>query len=108
MARLLLDEQLPVRLKQLLGDHTVATVRDRQWRGLTNGSLLREAQQEFDVFVTMDKAIPFQQALQGLSIGVLLIRAPSNSLRRLSPHADEIARAAHKVPYGAVVEVDLR
>jgi hypothetical protein len=108
MARLLLDEQLPVRLKQLLGNHTVATVRDRQWRGLTNGSLLRQAQHEFDVFVTMDKAIPFQQSLEGLSIGVLLLRAQSNSLRRLRPHADRIASAANGVPHGAVVELDLR
>lgn len=108
MARLLLDEQLPVRLKQLLTSHTVFTVRDRQWRGLTNGSLLRRAQEEFDVFVTMDRAIPFQQAVAGLAIGVLLIRARSNSLPRLRPHLDQISHAAEDVPYGAVVELDLR
>lgn len=108
MARLLLDEQLPVRLKHLLVAHDVFTVRDRQWRGLRNGVLLRRAQEEFDVFVTMDKAIPFQQTVEGLSIGVLLIRARSNSLPRLRPHLAQMSDAAAKVPYGTVVELDLR
>ena len=108
MARLLLDEQLPVRLALDLTDHTVRTVRDLQWRGLSNGALLRAAQTDFDVFVTMDKGIPFQQAVEGLNIGVLLIRARRNTRTHLQPHASRISAAADGVIPGQVVELDLR
>ncbi len=106
MARLLLDEQLPRRLKVALADHAVSTVQDMRWAGLKNGALLRRAQDEFDVFVTMDKSIPFQQAVAGLSIGVLLLRARSNSFQSLRSHVSLISRMANEVRPGHVTNVD--
>lgn len=108
MARLLLDEQLPVRLKHAVTDHYVRAVRDMQWRGLSNGALLARAESEFDVFVTMDTAIRFQQSVAGRSIGVLVIRAFSNSLPELRPHAHRISAAASRVVPGQVLVLDLR
>jgi predicted nuclease of predicted toxin-antitoxin system len=108
MARLLLDEQLPRRLTSVLEAHSASTVRDMGWSGLRNGILLRRAESDFDVFVTMDRSIPFQQSLGGLQIGVLLIRARNNSFQELGPYRKEISSAASTVMPGTVAELDLR
>ncbi len=52
---ILLDECLPRRLKREIGDHEVVTVPEMRWAGIKNGDLLRRAEREFDVFVTVDQ-----------------------------------------------------
>lgn len=77
--RVLLDENLPVDLATLLeGDHQVATVAGLRWQGVSNGELLARIEGKFDVLVTMDRGIPYQQALGGRAISVLGLRARSN------------------------------
>lgn len=85
MGRLLLDENLPRLLAENLRPHEVRTVREMQWHGLKNGALLRRAEAEFDVFVTMDRSIPFQQSVRRLDIAVIIIAARSNRLNDLTP-----------------------
>ncbi len=58
------------------------------WAGLKNGDLLSRAQHEFDVLVTTDRNLPFQQDLSRFSVAVVVLRAPSNrvtDLRHLIP-----------------------
>jgi predicted nuclease of predicted toxin-antitoxin system len=83
--RVLLDEQLPVDLAAVLQGHTVDTVVRRGWTGITNGELLRRMATEYDVLVTMDRGLEFQQNLATVSVGVLLVRAPSNRMVHLLP-----------------------
>lgn len=83
--RVLLDEQLPLDLAATLHGHTVDTVAGRGWTGITNGELLRRMEGEYDALVTMDRGIEFQQNLTILSVGVLLVRAPSNRMVHLHP-----------------------
>ncbi|MDQ2695700.1 MAG: DUF5615 family PIN-like protein, partial [Pseudomonadota bacterium] len=62
--RVLLDENLDRRLKRAFeSDFDVVTVTERGWSGKTNGELLRLAEVEFDVLVTMDRGIEHQQNL---------------------------------------------
>ena len=85
--RVLLDEQLPIDLAAALQGHSVDTVVGRGWTGITNGELLRRMGTEYDAFVTMDRGIEFQQNLATVSVGILLVRAPSNRMvhRNSSP-----------------------
>lgn len=83
--RVLLDESLPHDLAAELGGHDIQTVVGVGWAGLQNGELLRRAPGQFDVFVTMDQNIPFQQNVPALRVGVVLIRAPSNRMADLRP-----------------------
>jgi hypothetical protein len=84
--RVLLDEQLPLDLAATLHGHTVDTVAGLGWTGITNGELLRRMEGEYDALITMDRGIEFQQNLTTLlSIGVLLVRAPSNRMVHLHP-----------------------
>ena len=81
--RVLLDENLPVGLREHLASHQVDTVPGRGWSGIKNGELLRRATGEFDVLVTMDRNLRHQQPLANQTFGVVLVRARSNRLADL-------------------------
>jgi predicted nuclease of predicted toxin-antitoxin system len=67
--RVLLDEHLPHRLRRLLGPAIeVVTIAHLGWKGTRNGALIRAAEDDFDVFVTMDQGIPHQQNLSGIKL----------------------------------------
>lgn len=83
--RVLLDENVPKDLAAELRGHEVHTVVGRGWSGVENGELLRRAAEAFDVFVTMDRNIEFQQHIPNLPLGVVLICAPSNRMLHLRP-----------------------
>ncbi|HEY3908335.1 MAG TPA: DUF5615 family PIN-like protein [Stellaceae bacterium] len=81
--RVFLDECVDWRLSRDLRDHEVATARQMGWVSIKNGELLALAAQEFDVFVTVDGNLCFQQNLPALAIAVVILRARSNRLADL-------------------------
>ena len=83
--RVLIDECLPKKLKHELSGHTVFTVQEKGWSGIQNGELLRIAQIEFDVWVTADKNIEYQQNLDRFDIAVVVLVASRNRLDVLLP-----------------------
>lgn len=86
--KVLLDECVDRRLAGDIAEHEVRTVPEVGWAALKNGDLLRRAQEEFDVFVTVDRNLPFQRELSAFSIAVIVMRSPSNrvaDLRQLIP-----------------------
>jgi predicted nuclease of predicted toxin-antitoxin system len=83
--RVLIDACLPVELKTLLEGAEVKTARDMGWQRLDNGQLLKKAEGQFDVLVTMDKAMPSQQILARHSIALVIIKARSNRVADLKP-----------------------
>jgi hypothetical protein len=87
--RLLLDECIDRRLAKDLAVHEVKTVPQMGWAGIKNGALLTLAEKEFDVFVTVDRNLSFQQNLPNFNIAVLVLHAPSNRLADLRPLAPE-------------------
>ena len=104
--RVLLDENLPIRLRHLFAEGVEAeTVRYREWTSLDNGELLEAAARAFDVFVTMDRGIPHQQNLSDLDIGVLLIEAKSNEYDTLAPLMPQVNHALQDIETGSLVEV---
>ena len=75
--RVLLDENLPHKLRTLLTECDVFTVAYMQWIGIRNGDLLAAAEDErFDVLVTSDQGFPHQQNIGGRNLAVLLVPAP--------------------------------
>lgn len=91
--RVLIDECLPRKLKYLLPGHDVITVPEAGWQGMKNGNLLREAQHSFDVLLTIDSGMAFQQNLSGLQIAVIALSAPDNRLITLRPLVASILHA---------------
>src|SRR5258705_2848957 len=83
--KLLLDENLPKRLKQDFPEHDIYTVRDKGWNGKKNGELLELMRSEdFDALLTFDKNLQYQQNFQKFSLPVLVLNAPDNSYETLS------------------------
>ena len=83
--RILIDECLPKKLKRELADHIVFMVQEKGWSGMKNGELLRVAEHEFDVWVTADQNIEYQQNLNRFNIAVIVLVAPNNRLGTLLP-----------------------
>src|SRR5881409_2374091 len=103
--RVLLDECLPRRLKTELPDHEVRTAQEEGWAGLKNGELLRVAAGRFDVLLTVDRSIAFQQNLRGLSIGVLAMKVASNRLVDIRPLMPQVRHVLPKVRGGQLMRV---
>lgn len=76
--KILIDESLPRCLKRILTDHETRTVQEMGWNGIKNGELLKLAEPDFEVFLTADKNIRYQQNLKGR--GLAIIEFPSNKL----------------------------
>ncbi len=83
--RILLDESLPNDLAWLIFDHQVSTVRHEGWTSVTNGKLLALAATKFDVFITADRNLEFQQNLAKLPIAVVILVARKNRVQDLEP-----------------------
>jgi hypothetical protein len=81
--RVFLDECVDWRLSREITGHQVSTARQIQWTGLKNGDLLARVSRQFDVFVTVDRNLAFQQNLENYGLAVVILRAKSNRLADL-------------------------
>jgi hypothetical protein len=75
--------------KEFVG-YEVKTVPQMGWAGVKNGQLLALAEAEFDVFITVDRNLSFQQNLSQFNIAVIVLQAPSNRLADLKPLAPKV------------------
>jgi predicted nuclease of predicted toxin-antitoxin system len=91
--KILIDECVPRKLKYSLPDHEFHTVPEAGLAGKKNGSLLDLAESAgFEIFVTMDKGLEYEQNLAGRSMAILILRAKSNRLADLLPLAPDLLR----------------
>jgi predicted nuclease of predicted toxin-antitoxin system len=91
--RILLDENLDWRLKRLLPGHEAESVQLNGWAGIQNGKLLSLAEKSFDVFITMDGNIQFQQNYARLKLVLIALHAPSNRLADTAPLMPKVISA---------------
>ena len=106
--RLLLDECVDQRLARLITGHDVASVVGLGWAGVHNGALLARAAGQFDVFVTVDRNLAFQQRIDSLPLAVVVLRARTNRLVDLKPLVPLLLQALPELRPGEVrwVEAD--
>jgi predicted nuclease of predicted toxin-antitoxin system len=91
--KILLDECVDWRLSRAIAGHEVKTARQMGWSTIRNGELLALAAKEFDVFVTVDRNLSFQQKLPSFDIAVIVLRASSNRLTDLMPLVPELLKS---------------
>lgn len=89
--RILLDECVPWPMHKLLVGHECSTAQQRGWSGIKNGELLQRAEGEFDLFITSDQNLRYQQNLAGR--GIAILELSTNKLRRIQVAADQIHSA---------------
>ena len=95
--RILLDESLPRDLARFLTGHEVSTVRAAGWSGFKNGKLLALAATRFDVFVTVDRNLEFQQNLATLPIAVAVLIVPRTRIQAIEPLVPELLRLLNHI-----------
>ena len=85
--KILLDECLPRKLKRSIQGHNCMTVPEAGFAGRKNGMLLSLAESSgFDIFLTIDEGLEYQQNLDKRKIAIIMIRAKSNRLADVLPH----------------------
>lgn len=89
--RILLDENVPFALRQMLAPRQVTTVQQAGFRGLQNGALLAALEGAFDVFVTADKNLRYQQNLTARTFAI--VELPTNRWPLLRPLQAKILEA---------------
>ena len=98
--KVLLDECVDWRLSRDIVGHEVRTARQMGWATIKNGELLALASEHFDVFVTVDRNLSFQQNVGALSITVIILSARSNRLAELKPLVPSLLAAIESAKPG--------
>lgn|ERR1700722_8326548 len=103
--RVLLDECVNPRVRGAFPGHEVKTVLEMGWCGITNGKLLARAQGLFDVFVTLDRNLEYQQNLSSLALGIVVVRVRDNKIASYQPKFGELLRAVQAIRPGEVIRI---
>lgn len=99
--RVLLDENMPHRLRYDLGDEfDVETVQYRGWDSVRNGDLLALAEESFDALLTTDRGFEHQQPLPDFDIAVVILSAGSNRYEDLAPLIEDTRAALREARPG--------
>ena len=101
----LFDGCVPRPLRRFLAGHTVQTAPELGWGALQNGDLLRVAEGPFDLLLTADQNLRYQQNLKGRHIAILVL--PTNDWAVLRNHTARIAAAVDAMTPGSFRELDL-
>jgi predicted nuclease of predicted toxin-antitoxin system len=103
--KILLDECVPERLRRDIVGHNVATVAQMGWAGIKNGALLSLGETQFDVLVTVDHNMKYQQNLRGRKIAIIVLCVRANKLALLRPLLPQVLAALATIQPGEVVMV---
>lgn len=103
--RVLLDECVPRALRHDIQGHEVKTVAEVGWAGVKNGELLRLAASRFDLLLTVDRSLEYQQSFEGLSLAVIVVHAPSNDVAVLRLLIPAVLAAISQARPGGVTHV---
>jgi hypothetical protein len=101
--RVLFDQGTPVPLRWHLSGHTVSTAYEMGWSGLANGDLLSKAESQFDLMITTDQNLRYQQDLKGRKLALLVL--PTTSWPEIQKHISEITSAVSGMTSGAYLEM---
>ncbi len=101
-----LDPCLPKRLRLFLPGQQVTTARELRWEQIANGKLLSLVEGQFDVFLTIDKGIKYQQNMTGRTIAVIALRAVNNRIETLIPLMPRVLALLPTVEPGQVYIVE--
>ena len=104
--RLLLDEQVPRRLKRSFAGHNVQTVREMGWNGKSNGELLALARDEFDAFIKLDRKLEYQQNITDEDIPIIVLITRRNNIEYLQPLVPAVLEALKNPNRGEIVHIE--
>ncbi|HEX3129336.1 MAG TPA: DUF5615 family PIN-like protein [Thermoanaerobaculia bacterium] len=101
--KILFDQGTPAPLRRELVGHQVSTAYEMGWSALRNGELLKAAEESFEVFITTDRNLRYQQNLEGRRLAVLVL--PTTSWPRIQAHASAVVEAVNRLRPGDFCEL---
>lgn len=101
--KILLDESVPRLLKLRLPHLDISTVQEMGWAGVRNGELLRRAEEHFNIFVTADQNLQYQQNISGRRLAILVL--PSNQVPIVTRLLPSVEALLATIQPGTVVDV---
>jgi hypothetical protein len=101
--QVLFDQGTPAPLRHVLSAHSVSTAYEMGWSSLSNGDLLRVAEVRFDLLLTTDQNLRYQQDLTGRRIAILVL--PTTSWPNIQGHLAEITAAVDATLPGSYREL---
>ena len=102
--KILLDENLPHALRLELPGHEVFTITYMRWKGISNGQLLsKAAENQFDVLITTDRGIEYQQGSLPCAVVVLMVK--SNNIERIRPLLPQVLREIESLTPGTLIKI---
>ena len=101
--RILLDHGTPVPLRRELTGHAVSTLLELGWETLTNGELLKTAEGKFDVLITTDQGLRYQQNLAGRRLSVLVLM--TKRWPTIQENVSLVIEALDRIAPGSLMEV---
>ena len=93
--KILLDECVPLPVREILGGHDCRTAQQMGWKNIGNGELLDRAEGEFDLFITADQGVRYQQNLTGRKIAILELS--TNKLRLIQAASNQVKEAVDSI-----------
>lgn len=101
--KIILDESVPRLLKLRLPHFDISTIQEMGWAGIRNGELLRRAEAQFDILVTTDQNLQYQQNLSGRKLAILVL--PSNQVPIVTRLLPQIDTSLAMIQSGTLVEI---
>jgi hypothetical protein len=101
--KILFDHGAPAPLRQALKGHSVSTAYEMGWSELDNGALLSAAETEFDVIITTDQSIRYQQNLAGRRLAILVL--PTTNWRIIRIYQEQILAEVNRLHPGDITEI---
>jgi len=102
--KILFDHGTPAPLRRALTGHAVSTAHEMGWTQLDNGALLRAAEMQFEVLITTDGNLRFQQNLSGIRLAIPVL--PTTSWPKIRLHETQVAAAVNALRPGDVVDLN--
>ena len=104
--KILFDQGTPVPLRRYLREHTVTTAYEQDWANLLNGQLLDVAQQAgYDLLITTDQNLRYQQNLAGRQLAIIVLR--STSWPRIQKRIAAVQEAIGRTRVGTYEEIEI-
>jgi hypothetical protein len=101
--KILFDQGTPAPLRHALVGHDVSTAHEAGWSNLSNGDLLQATEAQFDILITTDQNLRYQQNLSGRRLAILVL--PTTSWPTIQKHLPEVIHAVSRIRPGELIEL---
>jgi len=103
--KVLLDECVTRYLKRDFVGHAVLTVEEAGFKGLKNGRLLQSASDQYDVLVTVDQNLQYQQNLKTFALAIIVLKAKRSTYPMLKPLMPQVLKTLEEITPGEIIVV---